>query len=88
MEEKRLELERAVTIGGRVLFPIAWTVGRPAIGRHSLRVAMVREAFGVIVRDDEGVRVFLTDGRTVSVDELVDTCPSLAAVLDSLRPVD
>jgi hypothetical protein len=84
MEEKRLELERAVTIGGRVLFPIAWTVGRPAIGHHSLRMTMVREAFGVIVREDEEVRVFLTDGRIVSPAELVDMYPSLRDAVAAL----
>jgi len=45
---------------------------------------MVREAFGVIVREDEEVRVFLTDGRIVSPAELVDMYPSLRDAVAAL----
>ena len=84
MEERRLELEPAVRIGNYELIPIAWTVGRPVVKAHALRVAMCREALGVIVRDDDSVRVFLSDGRVITVGELVASYPSLEAVVSSL----
>lgn len=85
MEERRLELEPAVRIGDRELIPIAWTVGRPVVKSHTLRVAMCREAFGVIVRDDNGLRVLLADGRVLTVNELVAAHPSLEAAVSSLQ---
>ena len=73
-----------MTVGGRELYPVAWTVGRPAIGHHSLRVAMVREAFGVIVRDGDGVRAYLVDGRVVTLTELAAEYPSMADAVATL----
>ena len=77
MEERRLELEPAVTIGGRELIPIAWTVGRPVMRGHSLYMAMCREALGVILRDDSGLRVLLADGRALTTAQLMAEQPSL-----------
>jgi hypothetical protein len=84
MEEKRVELEPAVTIGDHELIPIAWTVGHPVVKPRTLRVAMCREALGVIVRDDVGLRVFLADGRVMTADELVVAHPSLAGSVAAL----
>lgn len=85
MEERRLELEPAVNVGGWVLIPIAWTVGRPVLRRRSLSAAMCREAFGVVVRDQAELRVLLCDGRVMSLDELATDYPSLREALERLR---
>lgn len=84
-QEKRLELEPEVRMGDRVLIPVAWTVGRPVVRRHGLTACMCREALGVIVRDDEGFRVLLCDGRVLSLSELVEECPSLHDAVAGLR---
>ena len=84
MEERRLELERAVTVHGRELIPIAWTVGRPVMRGHALNVAMCREALGVIVRDDSGLRVLMADGRALTTAQLMAEQPSLRDAVSAL----
>jgi len=84
MEERRLELERAVTVHGRELIPIAWTVGRPVMRGHALNVAMCREALGVIVQDDSGLRVLMADGRALTTAQLMAEQPSLRDAVSAL----
>lgn len=84
MEERRLELEPAVMIGRRGLFPIAWTVGRPVIRGHVLSMAMCREALGVIVRDSAGLRALMADGRELTVAQFVAEYPSLHDAVSDL----
>jgi len=84
MKERRLELEPAVTIGGRELIPIACSVGRPVIRGHVLNVAMCREALGVIVRDDSGLRALLADGRELTMAQLVAEHPLLHDAVSAL----
>ena len=72
-------------IAGRVLIPIVWTVGRPVVRGHSLTMTMCREALGVIVRDDAESRVFLVDGRVMSLEELSAEYPELKDPVSSLR---
>jgi hypothetical protein len=84
MEERRLELEPAVTIGGHELIPIAWTVGRPVMRGHALYMAMCREALGVIVREDASLRVLMADGRVLTTAQLMAEQPSLRDAVSAL----
>ncbi len=85
MDERRLEVEVPLRVSGRELIPIAWTIERTVMRRHGVMVAMCREAFGVIIRDDAGLRVLLVDGRDISADELLAEHPSLADAVAALR---
>ena len=85
MEERRLALEAAVSVGGREVIPIAWTVSRCDVGRGMLNLVVVREAFGVIIRDTAGCRALLCDGRTMTLDELAALSPGLRDPLAALR---
>ncbi len=84
MEERVVELEPTVRIGGYELIPIARTVGWPVVRPDGLLVAMVREALGVIVRDNSGLRVLLADGRELTVWQLVAEYPTVAFDVSSL----
>lgn len=85
MEERRLALEPAVSVGGREVIPIAWTVSRCDIRGSLLNLVVVREAFGVIIRDPAACRALLCDGRTMTLDELATGCPDLREPLAALR---
>ncbi len=85
MEERRLELEPAVSVGGREVIPIAWTVSRRDVRGGILNSVVVREAFGVIIRDSDACRVLLCDGRTMTFDELAAEYPSLRDTAAALR---
>jgi hypothetical protein len=84
-EERRIELEAAITVGRRTLVPLAWTLGRSSVHGNRLNMVMCREAFGVIVYDGSASRVLFADGSESSLEELVRRYPSLADAVATLR---
>ncbi len=84
MQERQVELESALRVAGHDLIPIVWTSGRRVWRSGSLMIAMCREAIGVIVQDGTGLRVFLADGREITVEQLLCEYPSLRDGVSSL----
>jgi len=84
MEERRVELEQGVRVGGYDLFAIALVVLWPIVRAHCSMAVLYREALGVIVRDSSGLRVLMADGRQLSTTQLVAEHPSLRDAVSAL----
>jgi hypothetical protein len=78
MAMSELGLEGMVRVGTLDVYPIVWTVVRRDVSARGLSMVMCREAFGVVVRRDEGARAYLVDGRVLTVEDLALEHPSLA----------
>ncbi|MBN1857509.1 MAG: hypothetical protein JW846_11225 [Dehalococcoidia bacterium] len=83
--QKKVELEPAVTISGFTMVPVALTVSYAASRGWNATTVVCREALGVIVREAPSLRVYLADGRTLSLDEFVSIYPSLADAVAALE---
>ncbi len=84
MGQRQVELESAVHVAEHDLIPIVCTVGRRDWFSKGFMMAICREAIGVIVRDDAGLRAFLTDGREITIEQLVSQYPSLSDAVSAL----
>lgn len=78
MQERQVDLEPAVRVMGREVIPIVWTVAHRVERPGAFMAIMSREAIGVIVCDQSGSLAFMTDGRELSIEQLLFEYPSLA----------
>ncbi len=76
-DRKQIALEPTIAVAGVSLTPIAVTIVRE-FPQPGAPVIIVREALGAIVCDAREVRVFMVDGRELTVAELVSEYPGLS----------
>jgi hypothetical protein len=83
-DQKEVALETTVSIAGYEFTPISWTL-RHRLDRDTfVSLSMAKEALGVIIRDVEGYRALMVDGRELTLEELALEYPSLAESLSRM----
>ena len=75
--QKKVELERAVSIAGLKMIPVALTVSFATCGGRNATAAICREALAIILEDRDSNHVLLVDGRDISLDEFLTEYPFL-----------